>query len=53
MRAIAGAILIHAGCALVAADGLADDVALVPILAGVAYLIADLFLDGAKKTGGA
>ena len=42
MKAIAGAILINAGCTLMVAGGLADDVAAVPIILGIAYLIADL-----------
>ncbi len=43
MKAIAGAVLIHAGCTLMVAGGTADDMAFIPVLAGVGYLIADLF----------
>ena len=42
-EAIAGAVLIHAGCTLMVAGGTADDMAFIPVLVGVGYLIADLF----------
>ena len=48
MKAIAGAILIHAGCTLMAAGGIVDDLAFVPILFGVALVVADLIADLSK-----
>ncbi|MFO7898221.1 MAG: hypothetical protein R6V58_04075 [Planctomycetota bacterium] len=49
MRAIAGAILIHAGCVLATVGGVVDDVAFIPVLAGVAWLLLDLLAPGARK----
>ena len=47
MRAIAGAILIHAGCTLTA-GGPGGDLAFVPILFGAALVLADL-ISGLSK----
>jgi hypothetical protein len=48
MRAIAGAILIHAGCTLMAAGGMADDLSFMPIVFGAILIFADLLI-GAPK----
>ena len=42
MKSITGAILILAGAVNSTADGLANDLALIPVLIGFGYLLADM-----------